>query len=194
MVMALSKSSSRERGSEYVYCTWAHKELLPPALKSKFRDLDHFIRELSASAEARLLIVMPYLSPDGMKALKGVLAAAAQKGVWIRLLTGDLADARGRNRRSLRELIAGPDGAVVRQRLRVLVGSEALSVFFHAKLVIADGRHGYLGSANLSWRGLSKNFEVGTSLSPIQADSLERLISYFEAQGMIVDHTEAALT
>ncbi len=175
-----------------IYCTWSYRNLLPPTLRNQFRNLDHFIRELIVSARFRLLIVVPYLSPAGVNSLRSAMAVAAQNGVWIRVLTGDLNDAEGWNRRALREMVSGEEGILIRKRIRILTGTQALPILFHAKSIIVDGERGYLGSANLSFSGLSKNFEVGTALDASQAGALDSLMSFFEAQGFIEDRTELA--
>jgi phosphatidylserine/phosphatidylglycerophosphate/cardiolipin synthase-like enzyme len=176
-----------------VYCTWSYRNLLPPTLRTRFRNLDHFVRELIASAKFRLVIVVPYLSPAGVSSLRSAMAVAVQNGAWIRILTGELNDTEGWNRRALRDLVEGVEGALIRNRIRILTGTQALPILFHAKLIIADGERGYLGSANLTGSGLSKNFEVGTALGMSQAEALDTLVSFFEAQGLIEDCTELAL-
>jgi phosphatidylserine/phosphatidylglycerophosphate/cardiolipin synthase-like enzyme len=62
-----------------------------------------------------------------------------------------------------------------------------------AKMLIADGKHGYLGSANLSGQGFDGNVEVGVALLPNQARALEEMIILFESSGLLQDRTEEAL-
>jgi hypothetical protein len=50
-----------------LYCTWSHRSSLSTLLKDQFSDLDYFLTELIASAESRLVMVAPYLSPVGMR-------------------------------------------------------------------------------------------------------------------------------
>ncbi len=149
------------------------------------------MRDLVSSATQRLLIVSPYLGPAGMTMLRGAMAVSAEQGAWIRFVTGDLADVEGANRQALAVLVRGVEGRLIRQRLRVLTSSTEFPVLLHAKIVVADGRRGYLGSANLSGRALDENFEVGTALAANQAKSLDDLVAYLEAQGLLVDRTDA---
>lgn len=176
-----------------VYCTWLHRALLPPALHDRFRDLDHFVRDLASSATSRLVIVAPYLSPAGMNGLRDAMVVSAQRGAWIRLITDDLEDPEGWNRRALRTLFEGEGGMIVRKRIRILTKTQALPVLFHAKIVVVDQSRGYLGSANLSLSAMEKNFEVGLALAPNQAEALDGLVSFFESQGLLEDRTALVL-
>lgn len=173
-----------------LYCTWSHRSSLSTPLKDQFSDLDYFLTELIASAKSRLVMMAPYLSPTGMSRLQGAIALAAQRGAWIRLVTTDINDANSWNRRAIATLIEGSEGAFIRRRIRILGGSDEFPAFVHAKVIVADGARAYLGSANLSSGGLDRNFELGVSLMPDQAASLERLIDFFEAQGFLLDMTE----
>jgi cardiolipin synthase len=176
-----------------LYCTWPYRESLPPALRRYFRDLDHFLRELVASATSSLLIAAPYLSPAGMTALQPSIATAAQPGAWVRLITGNMEDADGWNRRAIRSLLNGEEGEIIRRRFRVLTARSETPVLLHAKVVIADGTRAYLGSANISLGALERNLELGVALEAAQAETLERLFSFLEGQGLLVDWTLDAI-
>lgn len=172
---------------DLAYCTWSHRSNLPPALRERLGDLDQLLRDLILSARTSVLIVAPYLSPAGMRALKNSLGVAAQNGAAVRLVTGDLDADEEQNRKAVRELISGDVGQLIAGRLRVLTAAESMPVLLHAKLIVIDGSRGYLGSANLSWRGMESNFEIGVSLGERQAESLEDLISYFDARSMLTE-------
>lgn len=176
-----------------VYCTWSYRQSLPPSLRSKFQDLDHFVRTLCSSAKTHLLLVAPYLSPAGLSALRGPIAVSVVRGAWVRLLTGNLERPNGLNRRALRALVSGDDGAIVSNRLRILTGTETLPALIHAKIILSDQK-GYLGSANFSQGGMDSNFELGVALSKAQVVGLERLLAFFEAQGSIIDCTDMILS
>ena len=171
-----------------LYITHVHRSDLPPALRSRFRDLDQFMRELAASATARLLVTAPYLSVLGMEYLRDAIAVAAGNGASVRVVTGDV-NRGGPNCDALQALSSGPGGLVLRRRCRILASSELFPVLLHAKLIVADRERGYLGSANLSGRALEDNFEVGVALQPAQARSLDDLITYLESQGKLIDRT-----
>ena len=186
-------SNSRDRSAS-LYCTWQHRTLLPQSLRSKFRDLDELIRDLVASATSRLIIVSPYLSPAGMSALKSGIAISATKGAWIRIVTTGLERPEGLNRQAINVLMQGIEGDAIKKRTRLLTGSEQETLsFLHAKVIVADGARGYLGSANLSRGGLENNFEVGTALTNQQAQALDELVAFFEAENFLVDQTASII-
>ncbi len=175
--------------NDNLYCTWAYRKSLPPALRSSFRELDHFVRTLCASATCDLVLVAPYLSSAGLESLRAPIARSVQRGAWVRLVTGDLNQRTGVNRRALRALVEGEDGAIIKQRLRILTATEKLPALIHAKIILADEKQGYLGSANLSRNALGKNFELGVSLSLPQLRSLHSLLALLESRGMIAECT-----
>ena len=172
-----------------IYCTWSYRSLLPPETRSRFRDLDQFVRSLCSSATEQIFLVAPYLSPMGMQSLRSCLATSAQRGAWIRLLTTSLEHPDSWNRKAITALIEGEDGGLVRNRLRVLAPSKSLPALIHAKIILVDHCRGYLGSANLSQSAMDSNLELGLSLDPNQVSALESLISLLEAQSLIVDCT-----
>ncbi len=172
-----------------IYCTWVHRALLPPPLRDRFGDLDQFVRDVISSATSSLLILAPYLSSSGLQALKGAIGVAAKNGAWIRLVAGDLEADDERNLKALRQLTAGSDGRAIAARLRVLAASSELPVLIHAKSVIADNERGFLGSANISWHGMERNFEMGVSVSRRQAEAIDGLVSFLEASGKLIETT-----
>jgi phosphatidylserine/phosphatidylglycerophosphate/cardiolipin synthase-like enzyme len=180
----------RQLNEKPIYCTWTHRSSLPSSIKSKFQDLDEFIRSLIETAKTQLIIVSPYLSPAGISTLKNAIAIAANKGVWIRLLTFDLGSKDSLNFKAIKTLLSGDDGKIIAKRFRVLIGSNSGPEIFHSKLILCDGEKGYLGSANISYSGFEKNFEVGVELEKNKAEALHDLINYLEAQGMISDVSE----
>lgn len=176
-----------------LFCTWSYRQSLPPAIRSNFRDLDHFVRSLCASACEQLFLVAPYLSPAGLESLQNAIATSASRGAWIRLLTGDLDESSGWNRRALSVLVGGDEGHVIRKRLRVLTGTSLLPDLIHAKIALSDSTAGYLGSANFSQSAMERNFELGIALDGAQVKSLTSLFAFLEAQGFIEDCTNRVL-
>jgi phosphatidylserine/phosphatidylglycerophosphate/cardiolipin synthase-like enzyme len=179
--------------STVVYCTWAHRKLLPPHLRMRFGDLDDFVRSVVGTAQDSVLLISPYLSPPGLAGLRGAMAMAVERGAWIHILTDDSQPNRDLNSRALRELVRGDEGELVRRRLRVLTASALFPVLVHAKAVVVDASSGYLGSANLSQRGLDENFEIGLALSAVQANTIAKFAELFEARKYIEDVTTQML-
>lgn len=154
-------------------------------LHERLGDLDHLLRELIVSATSSVLLVAPYLSPSGVRSIKDGLAVAVHRGALIRIVTEDLDSNGGLNRKAVTELVDGDSGRKIKSKLRILTASGPVAELIHAKVLVIDGRRGYLGSANLSWRALQSNFEIGVSLHPRQAGTIEGLVSYLEASGHI---------
>jgi phosphatidylserine/phosphatidylglycerophosphate/cardiolipin synthase-like enzyme len=180
------------RSNDFVYCTASCRAMLSPSLRARFRNLDELVLDVASSAVGRLIIVSPYLGRGVIAALRPAMAVSAERGAWIRLVT-DVGEAGEANREVLAALVQGQDGKIIRGRLRVLTGSAALCPLLHAKMIVADGERGYLGSANLSGRAFDENLEVGLALTPSQAKALDEMIALFESSGVLQECTDAAL-
>jgi|SRR5579859_513299 len=173
--------------ADRLFCTWTYRASMPPSLRNALGDLDQLLRDVAASAKSSLIIVAPYLSASGIRGLMNSLAVAANAGATVRLITGDLDADQSRNRKAVRELLIGEFGGVIRPHLRVLTNSPTFPALLHAKLVIADGCRGYLGSANVSWHGMESNLEIGVELPAPQAGVLDALFAFLESSGALVE-------
>lgn len=176
---------------QQIYCTWSQRAQLPPDLRSRFRDLDEFLRSLITSARSKLLLVSPYLSTGGIVGLRRSIAVAAQNQVWIKLVTSVAADERSGTQAAIRLLLDGPEGQLIRPRLRILQAAPQWTDLVHAKCIVVDGKTGYLGSANFSVGGLDRHFEIGVALSSSSAAALDKLVAYVEGAGGLIDSTQA---
>lgn len=112
---------------------------------------------LIARARSRVRLFSAYVDVGGLLALAPALAGAARRGALLdvvsvrRLERGDGATER------LREHVEAHADA---SRLRIH-RLEGMEWFPHLKLVTVDGSHAYIGSANVTFAGLTTNFEVG---------------------------------
>lgn len=176
-----------------LYCTWAYRRLLTPALRVRFRDLDHLVRSLLASASTQLYVVAPYLSEAAMTGIQGSIASSVARGAWVRVVTEDVVRPDSGNYAAVRALLAGASGRMIEQRLRILTPLDPDIGLFHSKAIIVDGERGYLGSANISWHGLEHNFELGVALDSSHASALQALLALFESIGLLTDCTDAVL-
>ena len=57
----------------------------------------------------------------------------------------------------------------------------------HAKFVIGDRRHGYLGTANLTSWGMAGHIEAGVELTPGQAERFLSFLAQLDAAGLFAD-------
>jgi phosphatidylserine/phosphatidylglycerophosphate/cardiolipin synthase-like enzyme len=169
-----------------IFSTWARREDLPRGLSRDLGNLDALVRSTAGSAKESLLLVAPYLTADGVAALKPHIARAAATGAWIRLIMRSPAQDRF-NEKALMELIEGEQGQTIENRLRVLTAVDEYAALLHAKVVVADSARGYLGSANLTHKALDANLEVGVALTRGQSRTIADLFSFLESSGFLVE-------
>jgi phosphatidylserine/phosphatidylglycerophosphate/cardiolipin synthase-like enzyme len=91
------------------------------------------------------------------------------------------------NEQALNEIVSGEQGRTIQKRLRVLTTVGEFGTLLHAKLVVADSRRGYLGSANLTHKALDANLEVGLALTSGQSRTVAELFSFLESTGLLVE-------
>jgi len=137
-------------------------------------------------AEARLSVVLaaPFMQPgEGLSAgsLADALAAALVRGVSVDIVSTsesltsfDASQLRRNSRGSLR--LYQPEPNVRDQRV---LGS-------HAKFCIADHQYAYVGSANLTARGLSGHLEMGVLLRGEIVQQIERFWFYSVEAGFFL--------
>ena len=137
------------------------------------RSLLLYLSNLIFSASERLLVVTPYWSTDGIANLKRVSNRdlPAPKDVVV-MTSGSPTKT---NRRGLSTFASWmrSEGAT----LRVLTPkplSDGREPLVHAKVMLADGERGYLGSANISENGLHRSIEAGVGLKGPAVYHLEK--------------------
>lgn len=132
-----------------------------------------YMADLIFTAEQRLLIVMPYWSTEGIVNLKLVSDGKKKPPPIITIMTS--ADPTEPNRKGLSTFAnwLRSEGADVRVLVpRPLQNGTAPEV--HAKVMLADGERGYLGSANISANGLQRSIEAGVGLHGPAVHHLEK--------------------
>jgi hypothetical protein len=86
-------------------------------------------------------------------------------------------------------------------RLRTLEAAGPVSVrwfsgprptMLHAKFVIRDRIHGYLGTANLTSWGMEGHIEAGVELTPGQCERFTRFLEQLDAAGLFTDRPPAS--
>lgn len=151
-------------------------ELLGAAFVSRFgvRTTLGVLTELLASARHHVVIAAPFI--QGAEGLHGgplgmALVAALKRGVQVDLIsTGeslsglDLASLRGLPGTCFRTF--QPRGNVEDPRM---LGS-------HAKFWLCDADHAYVGSANITQKGISGHFEMGVLLHGRPAQQVFALV------------------
>jgi phosphatidylserine/phosphatidylglycerophosphate/cardiolipin synthase-like enzyme len=139
-----------------------------------------------SSAREAVRLYAPYVDAGGLEALRSSIAAAAGRGARI-----TLAHLEGRIReQAVAQLVA----AINPLRIGV-VRIPKSDVFPHLKLVSADGHIAYVGSANLTWTGITSNLEMGTLVEGEGVRSIDRmfdLLCSVEVAGGVLDPGEGA--
>ena len=148
---------------------------LPP-----FRQTAGVLLELIDGAVEEVMLAAPYVDVPGVATLHGALSDARMRGVDITVVTSP---GRGALFASLATLAAPTE----RGGLRVAeVRSDVSSLGSHAKLVVADRRRAYVGSANFTAAGFGRNVEVGVQVEGAQVDEVARLLEVLVRCGNLV--------
>jgi phosphatidylserine/phosphatidylglycerophosphate/cardiolipin synthase-like enzyme len=137
-----------------VVATIPFKDLFPiRGLKSLHAELCRLI----IGSDNDIAIINPFFDRDGREKVLTYLEGALDRGVSVHILCRGKVG--GQARAFVRPLRSrGKEGVEVRMLPK---GREA-SV--HAKLLIADSKYAYVGSANLTGRSLAYNLELGVIL------------------------------
>jgi phosphatidylserine/phosphatidylglycerophosphate/cardiolipin synthase-like enzyme len=149
-----------------------------PVMSGTDLDPDEFDRRtgetligLIARARDRLRLFSAYVDAGGLRALAPGLSAATSRGVWIDMVTVRRLERDGAPD-VLRSLVeAEGDGS--RLRIHRLQG---MAWFPHLKLLTADSTAAYIGSANMTFAGMTTNFEVGALVEGAPVVAYEALV------------------
>lgn len=143
------------------------------ALGPSLRSTAGVIADLIHDSERELLIATPYLTAEeeyvGGESLYSAMVAASARGVLVRCFFS----AEGAIAFSKSGLQAGLRFAEVYVPNKKFVSDGYLGS--HAKVVIADGRQAYIGSANLTSPGMHSHLEVGVLVSGKVAEQCRAL-------------------
>jgi phosphatidylserine/phosphatidylglycerophosphate/cardiolipin synthase-like enzyme len=121
-------------------------------------------------AQRELWLVTPFLDPPSVAFFRGPISTAASRGVLVKILTA------GQNEKFVEALMDSLNSQ--RDSVSVWFANDDISSLgTHAKAVVADLAHAYLGSANLTSWGMQKHFEIGALL---EGPSVAVMVSLFE--------------
>jgi phosphatidylserine/phosphatidylglycerophosphate/cardiolipin synthase-like enzyme len=149
-----------------------------PVMSGTDLDRDTFDRRtgetligLIARARDRLRLFSAYVDGSGLRALEPALAGATNRGVAI-----DLVTVRRLEREDAPEVLASlldSDGDSSQLHIHRL---EGMTWFPHLKLLTVDGTAAYIGSANMTFAGMTTNFEVGALVEGPAVAAYEALV------------------
>jgi hypothetical protein len=119
-------------------------------------------------AESQVRLFSPFVDDGGIGVLLVALAAASKRKV--RVVFGFAAGGKRDAVAERFEQRMKEDGDIAYVRV-VAIGTDR--PFPHLKVICADGRRAYIGSANLTWPALTSNAEIGAFVTGRQVRSLE---------------------
>lgn len=122
--------------------------------------------DLIQQAESELVILNPFFSEQGYDQVGAPLCDATARGVDVTIITKSLTyGGSTQNERVVRRLFQDDDTVPRNLTLYEYIldenQDEEHPPTIHAKLTIADGERAYLGTANMTHRGLVENLELG---------------------------------
>lgn len=139
------------------------------------------LHELIVKANRTLTFLNPFFELQGLKPLFEALAAAAQRGVVITMITRDLEQSASPNRTALADLHQYLGRMGLASQLHVynykVQAAGRIVLTLHAKVAISDGIRAYVGSANLTSYGLERYLEIGVLLYGPQVGVIESIVS-----------------
>jgi len=154
--------------------------------------LDLIVREAVTSACIELTVGGPFWDEAGVDLLLPMMSAAiGARGVAVTIYA-HRHETPGRARdydAPVRRMVSLLQREAERSRngsARLLWFSGPSCTMMHAKFIVTDRRGGYLGTANLTSRGLREHLEVGVPLAPSQAAQLVSLLDSMESRGWFV--------
>jgi phosphatidylserine/phosphatidylglycerophosphate/cardiolipin synthase-like enzyme len=145
------------------------------SLSKDFGNLPSKLRELFYSADRRIVIINPFFSSMIIDKIKPSLKEAAKNGASIIIITRYLTyetDDKPYNSRFVRNLLEEEE---IRESVRLYEYTNDKDSTFHAKMVLADNKS-YLGTANLTHKGLEDNLELGMIFRDETVSKLAKLV------------------
>ncbi len=147
-----------------------------PALDpGMFEPLHGNLLNLIRSAEDNLVLMSPFLSERAYERLRPALHTAADNGANITLITRSLTYGNKDYNREFARSVRDDDRLAPYTTTYEYIDDETWTTF-HAKIVVADGRRAYLGTANLTHTGLGDNLELGVIFRDDTAARLDALV------------------
>lgn len=134
--------------------------------------------DLIQQADSELLVLNPFFSEEGYAQIGAPISDATARGVDVTVITKSLTyGGSTQNERVVRQLFQDADTVPRNLTLYEYVldddPDEKHPPTIHAKLTIADGECAYLGTANMTHRGLVENLELGVIF---RDDTVETLL------------------
>jgi len=132
---------------------------------------------LVSDAERTLRLIAPYVDKIGLGVLADVVASATRRGVQVEVFQQSR---WGKSELGAVEMLRVAVGKSGDRNLLQVVRLSGDAPFAHLKVVVADGRIAYIGSANITAAALmGKNIELGVLLHGPDVAVIERLFALY---------------
>jgi len=141
----------------------------PEIMRSGVRGTEPVVVEMLRDASDEIVIVA-YIFSTHAEHILDLIECAASKGVNIKIIINNI----------------NSQATTIVERLKKLTSEyRHVKIFnfldpqnrpLHAKIIIVDRRKALVGSANLSWGGMYKNFEIGLLIEGPAAWELARVV------------------
>lgn len=142
-----------------------------------FEALHGSLLEVIRSAEDTLVLMSPFLSEDAYDRLRPALITAVDNGADIMLITRYLTYGdEDYNREFVHSVL--DNNRLAHHVTTYEYIDDSTWTTFHAKVVISDRDRAYLGTANLTHKGLGSNLELGVIF---RDETVPRLVELVEA-------------
>ena len=146
-----------------------------------------YLSSLINSAERELIVVAPYWSVPGVESIKRQMLCTNKSQLDVLVMTPAGMDVEHKQGvQYFKEYMEGM-GASVRHMEPTELPDGGYPLV-HAKVIIADSQHAYVGSANLSDNGLTRSIEAGVGISGPAAAHLREWFLSIEEHFVCADH------
>ncbi len=139
------------------------------------RSLYSVVEEMIKGSQREILIAS-YAVSGSLENLFSLLRASAERGVRVRIIVNRLEEKPPNVRSALDDLMLGGRG-----RVEIFSFQDRTGRSMHIKAYSVDSDRVVLGSANLTWKGLVENLELGVYLegrpAELVTERLYRLIA-----------------
>jgi phosphatidylserine/phosphatidylglycerophosphate/cardiolipin synthase-like enzyme len=156
----------------------------PSLAPGMFEPLHGNILELIRSANDHLVLMSPFLSERAYKRLRPALHTAAANDADITLITNSLTYGETNYNQEFTSAVLGDERLTSQTTVYEYLNDETWTTF-HAKIVIADEMRAYLGTANLTHRGLGDNLELGIIFRDNTVERLSTLVEMLRSSSFL---------
>lgn len=150
--------------------------------------LFQLVEDVIRSTDHHCWLGAPYWNANALDQLGGALGGLARRGGRVTFVCqggppAGQADPLPVLRRAVTDIV-GEGGHATVLAFETLTSS-GRNVLLHAKFALADGRMGYLGSANMTGQGFGDHLEVGVRLPATEAAHLTTLLEHLVEVGLL---------